>query len=57
MVLLVEDPEPEDGDVDADLDGGVQTSGFAVVEVAADARTQRRPDGLAQLERKPSYDD
>ena len=57
MVLLVEDPEPEDGDVDADLDGGVQTSGFAVVEVAADARTQRRPDGLAQLERKPSYED
>jgi len=49
VILVVENPEPEDGDVDADLDGGVQTAGLPVVEVAADARTQRSADSLTQL--------
>jgi hypothetical protein len=49
MILVVEDPEPEYGDVDADLDGGVQTAGLPVVEVAADARTQRSANSFTQL--------
>ncbi len=49
VVPAGEDPEAEDGDVDADLDGGVQAAGLAVVEVAADARAQRAANSLAQL--------
>lgn len=36
MVLAVEDPEPVDGHLDADLDGGVNTPGGPVVEVSDD---------------------
>jgi len=32
MVFSVEDPEPEDGDLDADPDGGVQATHLAVVK-------------------------
>ncbi len=53
MVFSVEDPEPEDGDLDADPDGGVQATHLAVVKVAADAWAKRCADRLAQLKAKP----
>ena len=48
-VFSVKYPEPENGDVDSDLDGGVQAAGLSVVEVPADARAKRGTHGLTQL--------
>ena len=47
MVFSVEDPEPEDGDLDPDLDGGVQAAHLSVVKVATDAWAQRGADSFA----------
>ena len=47
MVFSVEDPEPEDGDLDPDPDGRVQAAHLSVVEVATDAWAQRGADSFA----------
>ena len=49
VVFVVNDPEPEHGHLDPDLDGGVQTAGHLVVEVPGDAGAEGGADRLAQL--------
>ena len=49
VVFVVNDPEPEHGHLDADLDGGVQTARNLVVEVSGDAGAEGGANRLTQL--------
>ena len=49
VVAVVEHPQPENGEGNPDLDGGVQASRDPVVEVPGDAGTQHATDRFTAL--------
>ena len=51
VVFVVHDPQPEDGDLHTNLDGGVQTARLLVVEVPGEAGPQGTAHWFTELDR------